>query len=358
MSSARWALWWLLLCSCGAPPPASYSSESDLAHAARRGGEHLRAAQHYERAARAATKRRDAEEARYRAADAYARAGARQQAADIYRELAARGDAQRRARADFALADLQLGAGNERDGQSLLAKAIRRHPNSGLTRRALERHLSYLREHGGHAAVLEYLAALQNSLGRSELGEALAYRRARELDDAGRRAEARDAYLACASRFPYPKGAYWDDALYRAAEQELALGAPTEALGHLQRLLSEKEGASFVGSYQRGRYAEGQLLTARIYRDHLHDAARARRELRRVWLEHPSSRLVDDALFEEALLARGAGDQAGTCAPLQIITNELPDSRYAPCAHLLCDTLRNLAGRDCHAYIKREAGLP
>jgi tetratricopeptide (TPR) repeat protein len=358
VSSARWALCWALLCGCGSPPPASYSSESERAHAARRGGDHLIAARHYERAAQAASKQRDADEAHYRAADAYARAGAREQAAAIYRELAARGDAQRRARADFALADLQLDAGNEQGGQSLLAEAIRRHPNSGLSRRALERHLSYLREHGGHAAVLEYLTALQDTLGRSELGEALAYRRARELDDAGRRTEARDAYLACASRFPYPKGAYWDDALYRAAEQELALGAPTEALGHLQRLLSEKEGASFVGSYQRGRYAEGQLLTARIYRDHLRDATRARRELRRVWLEHPSSRLVDDALFEEALLAHRAGDQVGTCAPLQIITSKLPDSRYAPCAHLLCGSLHSLAGRDCHAYIKREAGLP
>ena len=126
----------------------------------------------------------------------------------------------------------------------------------------------------------------------------------------------------------------------------------------MQRLLSEKEGASFVGSYQRGRYAEGQLLVARIYRDELHDAARARRELRKVWLEHPSSRLVDDALFEEALLARRAGDQEGTCAPLQIIASKRPDSRFAPCAHLLCDSLASLAGRDCHDYIKREAGLP
>jgi tetratricopeptide (TPR) repeat protein len=205
--------------------------------------------------------------------------------------------------------------------------------------------------------VLDYLAARQGALGKSELAETLAYRRARELDAAGQRKAARDAYLACATSFPYPRGAYWDDALYRAAEQELALGSPERALEHLARLLAEQESASFVGSYQRGRYAEGQLLIAHIYRDHLRDAARARRELRKVWLRHPTSRLVDDALFQEALLARSAGDQPGTCAPLEIIARDLPESRYAPCAHLLCSSLEPQAGRDCHDYIKREAGL-
>lgn len=358
MSLLRWALWLVLLSGCGSPPTAGYASESEQAQAARRRGDHRAAAKHYERAAQAADKPRDAAEARYRAADAYARAGEAERAAAIYRELAAHADSERRARADFALAELALDAGREREGHQHLAAAIARHPSSGLSRRALERHLDWLRQQGGSAAVLEYLSAQQARLGSSELGEALAYRRARELEHAGQRSQARDAYLTCASRFPYPKGAYWDDALYRAAEQELALGRPGSALEHLRRLLKEQESASFVGSYQRGRYAEGQLLIARIYRDQLHDDTRARRELRRVWLSHPNSRLVDDALFEEALLARRAGDRAGTCAPLEIIASKLPDSRYAPCAHLLCSSLSSVAGRNCHDYIKREAGLP
>jgi tetratricopeptide (TPR) repeat protein len=354
---AGWLLPWLFL-ACGSPPPAAYASEYEQAQAARRRGDHQAAAEHYERAAQAASKPRDAEEARYRAADAYARAGSAKRARTLYEQLAARSDADRSARAAFALAELELDAGHEREGQALLADAIRRHPGSGLSRRALERHLDYLRAEGGHGAVLQFLKAEQASLFSSELAEAVAYRQARELDDAGQAAEARDAYLACAERFPYPTGAYWDDALYRAAEKEVALGAPARALAHLGRLLAERESASFVGSYQRGRYAEGQLFVARIYRDQLHDEARARRELRKVWLNHPKSRLVDDALFEEALLARRAGDRAGTCAPLEIIVTSQPDSRYAPCVGLLCDTLTPPAGRDCHDYIKREAGLP
>ena len=122
-------------------------------------------------------------------------------------------------------------------------------------------------------------------------------------------------------------------------------------------MLAEQEDASINGSYQRGRYAEAQLEIAKIYRDVLHDPARARRELRKVWQNHPTSRLVDDALFEEALLAHSAGDDAGTCAPLSLLVQKLPDSRYAACAHLLCATLA-ATPHECHDYIKRQAGVP
>jgi Tetratricopeptide repeat len=122
-------------------------------------------------------------------------------------------------------------------------------------------------------------------------------------------------------------------------------------------MLAEQESASIVGSYQRGRYAEAQFKIAEIYRDVLHEPARARAELRKVWQNHPTSRLVDDALFQEALLARSAGDEAGTCTPLSIIVQKLPDSRYVACAHLLCEAIAE-SPRACHDYIKRAAGLP
>jgi len=347
-----------LLLACGSPPPAAYAQETERAQAARVKGDHAAAARHYERAATLARKPRDSEEARYRAADSYARAGDLGRAEALYTSLAAQGpDAERQARADFALAELQRKNGHEPERQAHLAAAIRRHPNSGLARLALNQHLDYLREQGGSEQVLAYLADEGRALANSELGETIAYRRARELDDAGKNAEARDAYLACAARFPYPGGAYWDDALFRAAEKELALSAPQKALQHLERMLAEQESAVITGSYQRGRYAEAQLKIAEIYRDQLHDSQRARRELRRVWEKHGNSRLVDDALFQEALLARDAGDAAGTCAPLAIIVRQLPDSRYAACAHLLCSTLA-AASADCHDYIKRAAGLP
>ncbi len=354
--AASLLLW--LLTSCGSPPPAAYVRETEQAQAARRTGQHAAAARHYERAAELAQQPRDAEEARYRAADSYARAGDTAHAEALYQKLAAQGpDAERRARADFALAGLLSETGRAAAGQQRLVQAIRRSPDSGLARQALSTHLDYLREHGGSEAVLAYLATESGALAATELGESLAYQRARELDRAGRTAEARDAYLSCAASFPYPSGAYWDDALFRAAEKELLLGAPQQAIEDLQRMLAKQESAFMTGSYQRGRYAEAQLKIAEIFRDVLHDPTRARRELRQVWEHHRSSRLVDDALFQEALLAHGEGDAAGTCAPLAIIVQQLPDSRYAACAHLLCASLAATPNA-CHDYIKRAAGLP
>lgn len=354
---ARW-VGLLAALGCGSPPPAAYVQETEQARAARSKGEHAAAAQHYERAAALAEKPRDAEEARYRAADSYVRAGDTQRAESLYGSLAAQGpDAERRIRADFALAELLLDTGRVEAGQARLVEAIRRSPNSGLARRALGQHLDYLRERGGPDAVLAFLATETPKLATSELGETLGYRRARELDEAGKTREARDAYLDCATRFPYPKGAYWDDALFRAAEKELALGDAPRAIQHLERMLTEQESAIITGSYERGRYAEAQLKLGEIYRDVLKDDARARRELRKVWEKHPKSRLVDDALFQESLLARSAGDEAGTCAPLSIIVEQLPDSRYAACAHLLCERLA-ATPNVCHDYIKRAAGLP
>lgn len=352
---------WLVLLAalgCGSPPPAAYVQETEQAQVARKKGEHAAAAQHYERAAALAEKPRDAEEARYRAADSYVRAGDTGRAEALYGSLAAQGpDAERRTRADFALAELLLETGRVEAGQARLVEAIRRSPNSGLARRALGQHLEYLRGRGGPDAVLAFLAAEAPKLGATELAETLDYRRARELDEAGKTREARDAYLECATRFPYPKGAYWDDALFRAAEKELSLGDAPRAVQHLERMLGEQESAVITGSYERGRYAEAQLKIAEIYRDVLHDSARARRELRKVYDKHPKSRIVDDALFQEALLARSAGDEAGTCAPLSIVVEQLPDSRYAACAHLMCAKLAATSNA-CHDYIRRAAGLP
>ncbi|HYP89953.1 MAG TPA: tetratricopeptide repeat protein, partial [Polyangiaceae bacterium] len=154
-----------------------------------------------------------------------------------------------------------------------------------------------------------------------------------------------------------PGGAYWDDALFRAAEKELTLGAPARAIAHLQQMLAEQERAVITGSYERPRYAQAQLEIGRIYRDVLHDRARARLELRKVWSKHPTSTLVDDALFQEAQIAYGEGDATGACAPLSILVREQPKSRYAACAHLLCAALGPTPSA-CHDYIKREAALP
>jgi tetratricopeptide (TPR) repeat protein len=355
--SARGSLVFALCVACGSPPSAAYTREADAALSAQRRGDHLEAAGHYERAAESAKNERDADEARYRAAAAYARGGDTARAAALFGALSSRSDAERASRAAFALVDLAERGGDGARASELRAAAIRRYPSSGLARKALEEQVRYVREHDGVEPALAYLRRESEALAHTELAEALAYRIARELDDAGRAAEARDAYLACASRFPYPRGAYWDDALFRAAKKELVLGAPSAAATHLHRLLAEQEAATITGSYERPRYAEAQLELGRLYRDALGDPTRARRELRAVWLKHPKSTLADDALFEEALLARSLGDRPGTCAPLALLVANLPTSRFAPCAHAMCPELPE-TGATCHDYLKRAAGLP
>jgi TolA-binding protein len=106
-----------------------------------------------------------------------------------------------------------------------------------------------------------------------------------------------------------------------------------------------------LGSYERARYAEARFRLAELYRDALGDPARARREFRRVFDDHPTSLLGDDALFQEALMARSAGDVSGTCAPLRILKAKLPASRFAACASELCPRLGNEATRRCAPYI-------
>jgi len=71
------------------------------------------------------------------------------------------------------------------------------------------------------------------------------------------------------------------------------------------------------------------------------------------FVDYPNSTLRDDALWQEGLLARTAGESAA-CAPIGLLVTQLPDSRYAPCAHEICKTVAAIAGRECASYIERE----
>ncbi len=67
----------------------------------------------------------------------------------------------------------------------------------------------------------------------------------------------------------------------------------------------------------------------------------------------PTSTLRDDALWQEALLARTSNDTAA-CGPLATLVQQLPESRYAPCAHEICPKLASIPTRECAAYIERQ----
>jgi hypothetical protein len=352
---------WLLVAAflaCTPSLPAAYVRSREAAEAAYASGRFADAGSRWLEAAESAASGRDRAEARYRAAASFQRAGQLDRATELYARLAA-GTSERAARATFALADLRLQSGDDAGGYAALEAAARKYPSSGVANLALRRYFAALAAAGGDQAVLDYIERVTPELDRSELAEQLLYERARRLEAGGRVRDARDAYLALAERFPYPHGAYWDDALYRAADCAARLAQPARAVSLLERMLAARETAHFSGSYERPRFADAAYRVAQLYRDALGNPEAARRAFHGVFVDFPTSTWRDDALWQEALLARTEGE-FGPCTPLALLVRELPDSRYAACAHELCPKIAALARRACAAYIERDLsqGIP
>jgi hypothetical protein len=259
-------------------------------------------------------------------------------------------DNDRGRRASFDLADLEIEAGNDDRGHELLYDAMLKHPNDGLARRALERYLVWFEQNGGE--VVGWLRTLAPRLASTELDETARYLLATRIEAASDWQQARDAYLACAERHPYPEGALFDDALWRASLLDERLGRAQDAILDLRRMLAVREESTFAGSYERPRFSPAQFRIAVLYRDLLADHPSARREFHRLYAAHKSSILRDDALWEEAKLARDDGDSDAACALAAKLAAEFRDSRYAPCAGALCPSLAPASMR-CHPYILR-----
>lgn len=340
------AVWFL---ACAPSRPAGYVHARDAAESSYATGHFADAGRHWLDAATSANTARDRSEARYRAATSYQRAGQIEQARALYQQIAA-GKSDRAARATFALADLRLLADDQAGANVELEAAIVKFPSSGVANLALRRYFAALAEHGGDQAVLEYLTRVEPKLDRTDLAEQLLYERARRLDAQGKTAQARDAYVVVADRFAYPYGAYWDDALFRGAECEVRLAEPARAIALLKRMLAARETSYLSGSYERPRFADAAYRVAELYRDQEHDLEAARRAFRDVFVNYPNSTLRDDALWQEALLRRAS---TTACAPLALLVQEFPDSRYTPCAHKLCTALSPMPERTCAAYIER-----
>ncbi|HEY8944240.1 MAG TPA: tetratricopeptide repeat protein [Polyangiaceae bacterium] len=298
-----------------------------------------------------APNQRERDEATYRMAASLERAGDYEAAAAAYRTLA-RGRGARAARATFALADLELARGDPGGSATLLRAAILRFPNFGPARGAAARLLKYIEKEQGQNAALAETERLARRLAASELAQFLEFERARRVQRAGHLSDARTLYLELARRYPYPRGVYWDDSLLAASRIDIHLGAYGAALAHLEALLAQRERARVSGSYERPAFAESRFLLGELHRDHLGDLGRARAEFRRVFEDHPSSRLGDDALFEEILIARRQQDYAGACEVARMLYRSRRESRFSACLPLLCSELSDTTGT-CPTYLKR-----
>ncbi|HET7540133.1 MAG TPA: tetratricopeptide repeat protein [Polyangiaceae bacterium] len=347
----------VVLSACGGPSlPPAYVKARSAAESAYAKGQFVESAESWLSAANSAQSARDRSEARYRAAASYERAGRTDDARKWYGVLAA-GKSERAPRATFALAELRVSSGDVEGGLSDLERAIVKYPSSAIAALALRRYFSALTEHGGDRAVLDYIQRVEAELDQTELAEQLLYERARRLEALGALADASAAYRVVADRFPYPYGAYWDDALLHGAECEQRLGRSEQAILLLERMLRARETSHLSGSYERPHFADAAYRVAELYRDARHDPAAARRAFRGVFTDYPTSTLRDDALWQEARLARGASEQ-DACEPLQLLVRNLPDSRYVPCAHEICAKIAPVARRACAGYIERELREP
>ena len=342
--------------ACAPNRGAAYERSLAEARAAHHNGRFDAAARKFEEAAKAGKLPRDAVYARYEAALTWARAGDVARAASELRAIATTKPANAySAQAAFKAAELAR-ANDQAAGLRELEGVVVEFPESGVAQVSLA-HLLQHDDEAGPEAGLAHLEALAPRVTGTKVEEKLFYERARRLDALGRTEAARDAYLEIAKRWTYPFGSFNDDALFRAAEMEEKLGRPQEALAHLERLLSQREVSSFVGSYERPRYLPAILRIAQIY-EKTGERAKARAALHRLYADFTTSTVRDDALWREAALWRKDGDTATACERLSTLAGEFPDSRYVPCAALQCPSIqrpsRSKAPTSCHAYLLRE----
>jgi tetratricopeptide (TPR) repeat protein len=352
------ALLLLSLGACATSRGAAYNQAFAAGARAKYAGRHEEAAKRYEEAARASDIERDQDNALLMSAMELVAAGNVRDATERLDGIAKRhpqGAYAGEARYEAAVLRIRFGEADR--GYAELERLIADFPERECARTALPRVLKHKDRTQGMEAAIAYLDGLtQRGTANGRLGEAVRYEQAQRLRKLGQKERARDAYVDTATRWPYPKGSYFDDALYHAAEIEEELGRNTEAIALLERLVVEHETAEFMGSYQRPRMAAAQYRIGRIYEEKLKDMARAKEAYRRVFDKHTTSTLRDDALFREASLKLADNDANGACSSLGKLVSATPDSRYVPCAIAQCPQLTRAkdskAPQQCHGYLK------
>lgn len=357
----RLAIACLLFAFLGACAPtrgAAYNQAFAAGARAKYAGRHEEAAQRYEDAARASDIERDQDNALLMSAMELVAAGNVRDATLRLDSIAKRrpqGAYAGEARYEAAL--LRIRFGEAERGYAELERLITDFPERECARTALPRVLKQRDRTQGLDATIGYLDTLtKQGTANGRLGEAVRYEQATRLRKLGQKEQARDAYVDTATRWPYPKGSYFDDALYHAAELEEELGRDAAAIALLERLVVEHETAEFMGSYQRPRMAAAQYRIGRIYEEKLKDLPKAREAYRRVFDKHKTSTLRDDALFREASLHFAENNTEAGCNALAKLVAGTPDSRYVPCAIGQCPSLTRAKGSkaptQCHAYLK------
>ena len=231
---------------------------------------------------------------------------------------------------------------------------LRTYPNDGLAYPALVARLRIARSRGGKAEVLATLEALEPTVARTDSAGRVAFETAEALAKVGRLDDARAMFVSVATRWPYPHGEYFDDALYRASEVDETLGRMQDAIDDLTRMLAVSESSIWPGSYVRPRFPDAGFRIATLYRDKVGDKKRALAAFERYVERFPNALRRDEALWEAAKLEDG---DERACATLGRLVAMTPDSRYVPCVVAKCSEVTRPKGSHaperCHPYLVR-----
>ena len=305
-------------------------ASGDRAYAA---GRFAEAASAYERASLVARTAADRVDARYRAAMACRRGGDDACAARLLAVPASSGawDARSRIAFEGAARVIRDGAsGDVAAAVQTLDALITEEPSTGPARSALRVVLEHLdAQDPSSSGSIAWLAgvAARPTVRATQLLESVLAERAVRLASRGDAASAAAVWRECLATVPYPDNSHWDDGHVALARLERGAGDPRGAIATLDRMLAVLEASWGNGSYDAPRFAEGAMLRAEILRDDLGDPRAAADAFHRVYAQHRSSRLRDDALWSEAVLRRGF-DAAGACAVMRTLFDEFPCQRF------------------------------
>lgn len=356
MSATRVAVCALVcaLVHCGAAGPSPFAVAYASGQRAESAGRWQEAAEGFDQAAHEATDERHKEDALYRAALARIHAG---DVAGGARDLALVANGSGDHAADAALAHALLSMStNDPGAAGELDAIVRRFPSNGLAPRALVLRLK-IEDANGPDASLAYLATLEAPLASTEVGADVVYQEALRVEAKGELERAHAMFIDVATRWPYPQGALFDDALWRASAIAEKRGDPKLAIADLERMLEVREESQLNGSYDRPRFPDALIRIARLYETALHDDAHAREAWQRFAGTFTRSAKIDLALWNDARLAKKSGDEDGACSTLASLVDRFPDSRYVPCAIARCGKIarpsESHAPAQCHAYIER-----
>lgn len=314
--------------ACAYQRPREFLEAFAQAERAQRSGRALEAARAFDRAATTTARPLDRDEAIYRAAQAYRRAGDLETALARFEWLAVHGDdAARRTRGELEAVRIYFDRGQWDRAESIAIEVAARQPAMGAGRRALELALIEADARDPSSLASErFVERAWARLSRTELAATLDVELARRRRRAGRHREAIELYERALS-WRYPHNPRWDDASLELARLHIDAGRWADALSVIERALSVREQLVLVpGSSVRPRFPELAMERGRVL-ERMGEHARAADAYRAVYVEFPVSILRDDALESEARVRAALGERGRACAIYAQLAREFPCTR-------------------------------